>query len=329
MTFGEHLEELRRRLMVGILAFAVAFAAAFAFQDQLVVFFSQPFERARAEINVDLAAKWSEKRKADPGLAPALDQVVELLRTKGVFDDPDIARLRPLLERDGKLTAPHLPPLQALTPFETFTSYMFVCLLTALVIAGPVLLHQLWQFVAAGLYQHERKSVVRMLPVSFALFFLGLAFGYAVLAKLSVQFLISYGDLATVQPQVTISSYLGLLLLLLLVMGLTFQIPLVMTVLASTGLVGPGFYKGKRRICVLVIFIVAAIITPPDAVSQCLVAGPMLVLFEIGLLMAKVATKKREQRQRDEAARPPTKDDAAAETAKPPASDDKKEGAVP
>jgi len=316
MTFGEHLEELRRRLMVGILAFAVAFAAAFAFQDQLFVFFAQPFERARADINRDLEAKWTEKRKADPGLAPSVDQLVDKLRSKGLLDAADVAQLRPAMERDGLLVAPHLPPLQAMSPFETFTSYMFVCLLTALVIAGPVLLHQLWKFVAAGLYANERKSVVRMLPVSFLLFFLGLAFGYAVLAKLSVQFLISYGDLEYVRPQVTISSYLGLLLLLLLVMGLTFQIPLVMTVLASTGLVGPGFYKGKRRICILVIFIVAAIITPPDAVSQCLVAGPMLVLFEIGLWMAKVATKRREQRQRDEAAR---------ETKK----DDKKEGAVP
>jgi len=324
MTFGEHLEELRRRLMVGILAFAVAFAAAFAFQDQLVAFFSQPFERARAEINVDLATKWADKRKADPGLAPALDQLVELLKTKGVLADPDVERLRPLMERDGKLAAPHLPPLSAMGAFETFTSYMLVCLLTALVVAGPVLLHQLWQFVAAGLYANEKKAVVRMLPVSFLLFFLGLAFGFAVLAKLSVQFLISYGDLDYVQPMVTISSYLGLLFLLLLVMGLTFQIPLVMTVLASTGLVGPGFYKGKRRLCILAIFVVAAIITPPDAVSQCLVAGPMLVLFEIGLWMAKLAARRREQRQRDEAARPPAKD-AATE----PAKDENKEGTAP
>jgi sec-independent protein translocase protein TatC len=320
MTFGEHLEELRRRMMVGTLAFAVAFAAAFAFQDQLIAFFSQPFERARAEINVDLAAKWTDKRKADPGLAPALDQLVELLRAKGVLEEPEVARLRPLMERDGKLAAPHLPPLTAMGAFETFTSYMLVCLLTALVVAGPVLLHQLWQFVAAGLYPHERKTVVRMLPVSFLLFFLGLAFGYAVLAKLSVQFLISYGDLDYVQPQVTISSYLGLLFLLLLVMGLAFQIPLVMTVLASTGLVAPGFYRGKRRLCVLAIFVLAAIITPPDAVSQLLVAGPMLVLFEIGLWMAKVATRRREERQRDETQREATK--AAAK-------DDKKEGAVP
>ena len=324
MTFGEHLEELRRRLMVGTLAFAVAFAAAFAFQDLLVGFFSQPFERARSEINADLATKWTkereERQKADPGLAPALTQLVEMLRASGDLDAENEAKLRLLIERDEKRLAPQLPPLQAVSAFETFTSYMLVCLLTALVVAGPILLHQLWQFVAAGLYVHERKTVVRMLPVSFLLFFLGLTFGYLVLAKLSVQFLVSYGDLDYVRPQVTISSYLGLLFLLLMVMGLTFQIPLVMTVLASTGLVGPGFYKGKRRICILAIFVLAAIITPPDVVSQLLVAGPMLVLFEIGLWMAKVATRRREERQRDEAKREATKEAAK---------DGKKEGTAP
>src|SRR5688572_22205177 len=157
MTFGEHLEELRRRLMVGILAFAVAFAAAFAFQDRLVVFFSQPFERARAEINAELAAKWTEKRKADPGLAPAVTQLVEMLREAGTLSEEKVATLRPLLARDEMLLAPQLPPLVTVSAFEGFTSYMLVCLITALVVAGPVLLYQLWQFVAAGLYLHERK----------------------------------------------------------------------------------------------------------------------------------------------------------------------------
>ena len=295
MTFGEHLDELRRRLMKGILAFAVAFAAAFAFQEELLRYCARPYESARASINVDLTAKWIARPKSEE--ARAVDRVVALLAKKGVFDEADLKELAPSIERERRLSAPHLDTLQATGALEQFNAYMLICLLAALVVSGPMLIFQLWQFVAEGLYDTERRTVMRVLPVSLALFFVGLAFGYGVMAEMSVRFLIGYGDIEIIRPQVTVSSYLGLLFLLLLVMGLVFQIPLVMTVLASTGLVGPDFYRGKRRHCVLAIFLIAAIITPPDYVSQLLVAGPMWILFEIGIVLAKWATRRRSRRR--------------------------------
>ena len=108
----------------------------------------------------------------------------------------------------------------------------------------------------------------------------------------------SYGDIDVVQPQVTVGSYFSLLLLLLLVMGLVFQIPLIMTVLSSVGLVTPKWFRSKRRHCILAIFIIAAIITPPDYISQLIVAGPMLLLFEAGIFLAA---------RRGEAARGPAR----------------------
>ncbi len=297
MTFGEHLEELRRRLMRGILAFAVAFAAAFAFQDSLMEFFTRPYERARASLN----AKWAEEWRARPPPEHPQQRLIDFLAARvaesGRLTDEQKAELTRLQQHEWRDQPPVLAKLQAVGSLETFSAYMLECLLAALIIAAPVLLWELWRFVAEGLYSNEKRLVGRVLPFSIALFFTGLAFGYFVLAELSVTFLVGYGDAQFVSPQVAIGSYLGLLFLLLLVMGLVFQIPLVMAVLANTGLVGPEFYKGKRRHFVLAIFIFAAIITPPDYVSQILVAGPMLVLFEIGILLARSAAKLRARRQ--------------------------------
>ncbi len=295
MTFGEHLEELRRRVIFGLIAFAVAFAAAFAFQDQLMGLFARPFERARAAINADLVLQWAAKPHAPSTASRLVDRLLDLFveTEKGRLDEAKVKELRELQAKERLPDPPQLGPLQAISPGETIAAYMLVCLLSAAVISAPVLLLQLWQFVAAGLYANERHIVMRVLPFSLLLFFLGLAFGYFVLAELSVRFLVGYGDLEYIRPQVAIGAYLGLLFMLLLVMGLVFQIPLIMTVLAAVGLAKPQFFRSKRRHFILAIFIVAAIITPPDYISQLLVAAPMLLLFEIGIWMASGAAKRR------------------------------------
>ena len=186
--------------------------------------------------------------------------------------------------------------LQAVGMSESFSAYMQVCMLAAGLVSAPILLLQVWKFIAAGLYDHEKKTVTRVLPWSLVLFFIGFAFGFFVLANLSVQFLVSYGEIDVVRPQVTVGSYFSLLLLLLLVMGMVFQIPLIMTVLSGVGLVTPKFWRSKRRHCILAIFIIAAVITPPDYISQLIVAGPMLVLFELGIFLAARAAKLRAAR---------------------------------
>jgi sec-independent protein translocase protein TatC len=297
MTFGEHLEELRGRLMKGVLAFAVAFAAAFAFQDRLLHFFQRPYESARRSVNAELLVKFKERPPAE--WERALSKLLERLEEKSLLTATEIAPVRELVERETREAAPQLGPLQAIGMLEGFNSYMLVCLIAAAVVSAPVLLWQLWRFVAEGLYSDERRLVLKVLPVSLGLFFVGVGFGYGVMAEMSVRFLIGYGDIEMLRPQVSIGSYLGILLLLLVVMGLTFQIPLIMTVLAATGLVGPDFYRSKRRHCILAIVVIAAIITPPDYLSQLLVAGPMWLLFEIGIWLAAAASRRRAVRGAD------------------------------
>jgi sec-independent protein translocase protein TatC len=299
MTFGEHLEELRRRLIFGLIAFAVAFAAAFVFQEELMSFFSQPYERARAAINETLVKEWASRQHPQTGVARTVDRILDELEKRKLFDESTMAELRKLAAKEREEQPPRLEKLQAIGTVEKFSAYMMECLLAALVISAPILLWELWKYVAAGLYEHERRVVLGVLPWSLLLFFVGLAFGYFVLAELSVRFLVGYGSFEHVIPQVTISSYLGILLLLLLVMGLVFQIPLLMSVLASVGLTSPEFFRKKRRHFILAIFVVAAIITPPDYISQLLVAGPMLVLFELGIWLAAGAAKKRKSKDKD------------------------------
>lgn len=292
MTFGEHLEELRRRLLRGLIAFAVAFAAAFAFQGELMEFFARPYELARASINAERLAA-AREAAVEPAPPLAIDLLVEELQKRGALDPEALARVRAARDAERRPAPPLLQPLQAIAALESFSAHMWICLLAALIVSAPVLLLELWRFVAEGLYEHEQQLVRRVLPFSLALFAAGLVFGYFVLVRLSIRFLVGYGDPAVIASQVAVGSYLALLFLLLLVMGLVFQIPLLMTILSATGLVSPDFYRGKRRHSILAIVIFAAVITPPDFVSQALVAAPMLVLFELGIVLARRAWARR------------------------------------
>jgi sec-independent protein translocase protein TatC len=303
MTFGEHLEELRRRIIVGLLGLLVVFIVAFVFQDELLRFYAQPFERARASVNEQLRKDWEQQKHGSAPATRLVDEIWKELRDKpGLIDAATRDRLDAIQGKELEEKPPQLDKLQSLATGEAFAAYMLVCMLTALLVAAPILIWQLWGFVAAGLYEHERKLVLSVLPFSLLLFFMGFAFGYFVLAELSVRFLISYGDVSLVTPHVAVGAYLGLLFLLLLVMGLVFQVPLIMTVLASVGLASPEFFQRKRRHCILAIFIIAAIITPPDYVSQLLVAGPMLLLFELGVWLSKGAARRRAERKNGAAA---------------------------
>ncbi len=304
MTFAEHLEELRARIIISLIAFGVAFLVAFGFQEELLRVFTRPYRAAVTEINASLRAKYAKEHHAR---TPTLeDRTVDELEKAKALPPDAIDRLRKFQRDETGGEAPQLPSeLNAIELSETFGAYMQVCTIAALLVSAPILLFQLWRFIGAGLYDHERGIVMRVLPWSLLLFFTGLSFGFFVLAKISIQFLASYGESDVVQPHVSIGAYFGLLFLLLLVMGLVFQIPLIMTILSSVGLVKPAWFRSKRRHCILAIFIIAAVITPPDYVSQLIVAFPMLLLFEAGIFLAAKAQRRRDARLAEQAAAQP------------------------
>ena len=184
-------------------------------------------------------------------------------------------------------------------PTEGFIFYLNTSFMAALFFSAPVILYQMWLFIGAGLYSKEKKSIMRVVPFSVGLFLGGLAFGYAVLFPVGLSFLVSFPDPEILVASITVSKYCDLFFILILIMGFMFQAPLIMVVTTRVGLTTPALFSSKRRYFLLGAFICAAMFTPPDAVTQCLLAGPLLILFEVGIILSRRVVKK--QRERDAA----------------------------
>jgi len=177
-------------------------------------------------------------------------------------------------------------------------------IVAALFIAMPFVLYQVWAFVAPGLYRHERRFAMPLFLSSVLLFYVGVAFAYYVVFPLMFAFLTSTTP-DGVQMMTDISSYLDFVLLLFFAFGVAFEVPVAVVLLAATGLVKVESLKKHRGYVLLGIFIVAAILTPPDAVSQSFMAIPMYVLYELGILCAQYLVRQRAaDRAGHEAARP-------------------------
>lgn len=175
---------------------------------------------------------------------------------------------------------------------EQFFSYLKVVMIFGLFLASPLVLYQMWRFVGAGLYKHEQRVFLTFVPFSFMLFLTGLLFGYFVLVPVGLSFLSSYGDPDLVSPMLNLSAYLSLFFTLTLVLGLIFQVPLLMFFLCRTGMVSPAFFAKYRRQAILIGVIMGAVLTPPDPYTQLMMAVPLIVLYEIGIWVGRVAFRK-------------------------------------
>jgi Tat protein translocase TatC len=180
--------------------------------------------------------------------------------------------------------------LQVLSYQEGFYAYMKLCFITSVFFAYPFVIYQIWQFVSAGLYQRERRYVLLFLPVSYAAFVVGGLFGYFLLIPFGLQFLI--GILGPgIQPIITMRDYVSFVFMLTVALGLVFQLPLVMLLLSKIRFITPDKFIAWRKYAILAIFIIAAIVTPPDPFTQSMTAIPMIVLYELGILIARPTRK--------------------------------------
>lgn len=180
------------------------------------------------------------------------------------------------------------PRLMVTSPTASFFAHVKVSLVVGLLFAAPFWLYQFWRFIGVGLYKTERRWVYRAAPMMLLLFAAGVAFGFTVLIPVGLRYLLSFGDPDIVGTWIGLSEYLSLFTLLTLVLGLTFELPIVMGVLSKVGLFTPRTFREKRRYFILGAFIVAAILTPPDVVTQCLMAAPMMILYEFGIFLSWV-----------------------------------------
>ena len=179
-----------------------------------------------------------------------------------------------------------------LTPFK-------LALVTAVFVAMPYILHQFWAFIAPGLYQHEKRLAVPLLASSVVLFYLGAAFAYAVVFPLVFAFLTGTAP-EGVAVMTDITHYLDFVLTLFFAFGLAFEVPIATIVLVMAGVTTPESLAGKRPYVIVGAFVIGMLLTPPDVISQTLLALPMWLLFEVGLFFSRLLV--RERRRRDEAA---------------------------
>jgi len=175
------------------------------------------------------------------------------------------------------------------TPTEAFWTYMKVAMIAGLFIAMPVILWNVWAFVAPGLHKHERKYAAPFVIVGSLLFILGGAFALLVVVPFASTFLVSFGQEQGLQPMISVASYMDFVVKFTLAFGLVFELPVVITLLSMIGVVTPQFLSRNRKYAILINFIIAAILTPtPDAVNQTLMAGPLIILYEVGIISARI-----------------------------------------
>jgi sec-independent protein translocase protein TatC len=274
----EHLTELRNRLIVSVAAFAVAFVGCFLLSQQIYIFLLHPFQMAAALL---------AEQKASGQSHSALD----LLQVMTGFK--------------------HAPPggeklrLVFTAPLEFFFTKMKLAGFGAIVVTFPILAWQLYRFVAPGLYKKERSAFLPFLLAAPVLFLMGAALVYYVMLPFVLWFSLNQQIITadvTVELLPKVSDYLTLVTHLLLAFGLCFQLPVVLTLLGLAGIVSSSFLAKGRRYAIVGIVFVAAIVTPPDPLSQCLLSLPIYLLYEISIWCVRIIELRRPKEESTEVA---------------------------
>ncbi len=180
---------------------------------------------------------------------------------------------------------------------ETFLTYLKVSFFASFFITSPFILIQLWKFIAPGLYTHEKSAIMPYLVLTPILFFLGGALVYYLVMPLAIEFFLSFESSGSItnlpiQLEAKVNEYLSLVMRLIFAFGLSFQLPVVLSLLARIGFVDSNFLRTRRKYVVVIIFTAAAIITPPDPITQIGLAIPLLILYELSILSVSLIEKK-------------------------------------
>jgi sec-independent protein translocase protein TatC len=167
-----------------------------------------------------------------------------------------------------------------------FTTNIYFCLIGGIVIAFPYIFHQIWSFVKPGLKKNEMSATRGIVIWASLLFLIGIGFGYFIIAPLTIQFFGTYTMSEAISNTPTIGDYIGLITSTTFWTGLLFELPVVIYILSKLGIVGPQFLRTYRKHAIVIVLIVAAVITPPDFISQVIVAIPILLLYEISIMIS-------------------------------------------
>ena len=180
---------------------------------------------------------------------------------------------------------------------ETFIAYLKIAFFSAIFIGSPVLLIQIYKFIAPGLYKNEKKALLPYLIFTPILFLFGGLLVYYLIMPLAIKFFLSFESIGTstslpIQLEAKVNEYLSLIMRLIFAFGISFQLPILLNLLAKIGVVNSNYLKKTRRYVIVIIFTVAAILTPPDPITQIGLAIPLLLLYELSILTVKFTEKK-------------------------------------
>jgi len=315
MSLGDHLEELRTRLILAILGLVVGTVICLFFGKQIISFIQSPYDRimkgyAKSKVE-EFQTPWAYLSDeffnnmlgaidSDPN-APEIDPNAVTFAKKiyddtvtSLFKDPNyIAAVAEVhSSASGKLIV--------IAPADAFIGFMKISLISGLIVSSPWVFYHLWMFVAAGLYSNERRYVRIAVPFSTALFIIGALFFLFVVAPLSLKFFLGFGHYIGVTSTWTFQKYVSFVTMLMLVFGLGFQTPIAIFVLNRTGLVSIAALKSSRKYVIIGMFALAAVATPPDVISQITLAIPLYALFELGILLGWLAERKKKSEDQSE-----------------------------
>jgi sec-independent protein translocase protein TatC len=332
MTFGEHLEELRKYLFRALFGLMVGFAIGLYYGTDVVVFINRPVTEALGRYfqkqSKNRLHESTEKGNSNPEQVKAIEDRTDILIDKNqmladdVYLDPVelAAQLKSVYPEEfknvpdpKKLENPDNPggmlrlklwhrlqddPRTRTKSFgqpEAFAIYIKASLLVGAILSSPWILYQLWLFVGAGLYPHEKKYVRFYLPMSVGLFMIGAATAFFFVFGPVLDFLLRFNHWMGIDPDPRISEWLSFAMILPLGFGAGFQLPLVMFFLERVGIFTVENYLKQWKLSVMGIVVVAAVLTPPDPYSMSFLAGPLVLLFFGGILLCKLIPKKKSE----------------------------------
>ena len=331
MTFGEHLEELRTCLFRALVGLAVGFIIGLFVGGRVVEFIQKPLEDAltayyqkeTVDKIEDKLKEFEEKGYALPAapkelaedvarvnllpeevyihpsellreLAKAYPRQLENVKLPGGDQQKQLSRENMIrffvwhrLEDDTRVRT------KSLSAHEPFVIYIKAALLAGVLVASPWIFYQIWSFVAAGLYPHEKQYVHVFLPFSLFLFLAGAATAFFFVFEPVLRFLFAFNRGLGIDPDPRISEWLDFVLMLPLGFGISFQLPLVMLFLERIGIFDVQAYMSKWRVAILVIFVISMFLTPADPTSMLLMAVPLTLLYFCGVLLCKYMPRRR------------------------------------
>jgi sec-independent protein translocase protein TatC len=313
MSLGDHLDELRGRLILAFSGLLIGAAICLCFGTKIIKFIEKPYLEVYQTKDANSPTKDStielienrfneiRQKLADdpntPNVGQETEEFVYIFCTEilaALSNDPNFTFNSPSSDQVSPSRR-----LQILRPADGIISYIKIALISGLILSSPWVFYHIWMFVAAGLYVHEKKYVHTAVPFSAALFVTGALFFVFVVAPLTLKFLVKFNEgVLGARSNFTFADYISFITMLMLIFGVAFQTPIAIFFLTKTGLVSINGLRRSRKFVLLGIFVLSAMATPPDVVSQVTLAIPLYALFEIGILLSSFSQKKREKQEK-------------------------------